>query len=46
MELYRQITANNVELKEYPFWKELAMEAYLLENEEILKLDSRSLNHI
>ena len=25
MELFRQITANNIELKEYAFWKELAM---------------------
>ena len=39
MEIYRQITANNIELKEYPFLKELAMEAYLLENEDVLKLD-------
>jgi hypothetical protein len=46
MELYRQITANNVELKEYPFWKELAMEAYLLENEEILKLDKENFSEV
>lgn len=46
MELYRQITANNVELKEYPFWKELAMEAYLLENEEILKLDRQNFSDV
>ena len=41
MEVFRQITANNIELKGYPFIKELAMEAYLMENEEILKLDDR-----
>lgn len=46
MELYRQITANNIELKEYPFWKELAMEAYLLENEEILKLDKENFSDV
>jgi hypothetical protein len=40
MEIFRQITANNIELKEYPFLKELAMEAYLMENEDILKLDT------
>lgn len=40
MEIFRQITANNIELREYPFLKELAMEAYLMENEDILKLDS------
>jgi len=42
MELFRQITANNIELKEYPFLKELAMEAYLMENEDILKLDDNN----
>lgn len=41
MEIFRQITANNIELKEYPFLKELAMEAYLMENEDILKLDGQ-----
>lgn len=42
MEIFRQITANNIELKEYPFLKELAMEAYLMENEDILKLDAEN----
>lgn len=46
MEIFRQITANNIALKEYPFWKELAMEAYLLENEEILKLDKQNFNDV
>lgn len=46
MEIFRQITANNISLKEYPFWKELAMEAYLLENEEILKLDKQNFNDV
>jgi len=46
MEIFRQITANNIVLKEYPFWKELAMEAYLLENEEILKLDKQNFNDV
>ncbi len=40
--MFKQITANNVLLEEYPFWKELAMEAYLMENEEILKLDKNN----
>lgn len=35
MEIFRQITANNIALKDYPFLKELAMEAYLMENEDI-----------
>ena len=40
MEIFKQITANNIELTEYPFLKELAMEAYLIENEGVLKLDN------
>ena len=40
MNIFKQITANNIALEEYPFRKELAMEAYLIENESILKLDS------
>lgn len=46
MELFRQITANNIELKEYPFLKELAMEAYLMENEDILKLDALNFSEV
>jgi hypothetical protein len=42
MEIFRQITANNIELKDYPFLRELAMEAYLMENEDILKLDTEN----
>jgi hypothetical protein len=45
-EIFRQLTANNIELKEYPFIKELAMEAYLLENEDILKLDNSNFNDV
>jgi len=33
-------------MKSYPFWKELAMEAYLLENEEILKLDEQNFSDV
>lgn len=39
MNIFKQITANNITLEEYPYLKELAMEAYLIENESILKLD-------
>jgi|HubBroStandDraft_3_1064219.scaffolds.fasta_scaffold43419_2 hypothetical protein len=46
MAIFRQFTANNISLKEYPFLKELAMEAYLLENEEILKLDNENFNDV
>lgn len=33
-------------MKPYPFWKELAMEAYLLENEEILRLDEQNFSDV
>jgi len=33
MKIFKQVTAKNIELKPYPFKKELAMEAYLIENE-------------
>jgi len=46
MEIFRQVTANNISMKSYPFWKELAMEAYLLENEEILKLDEQNFSDV
>ena len=39
MKIFKQVTANNITLTPYPFKKELAMEAYLIENEEILALD-------
>lgn len=46
MAIFRQFTANNIPMKLYPFWKELAMEAYLLENEEILKLDEQNFSEV
>lgn len=46
MQIYRQITANNIELKAYPFRRELAMEAYLMENEEVLKLDTNDFSDV
>ena len=46
MNIFKQITANNIVLNEYPFWKELAMEAYLLENEEILRLDKENFSEV
>lgn len=46
MEIFRQVTANNISMKSYPFWKELAMEAYLLENEGILKLDEQNFSDV
>ncbi len=46
MEIYRQFTANNVIVQEYPFWKEITMEAYLMENEGILKLDDQNFSEV
>ena len=46
MKIFKQVTANNIELKSYPFKKELAMEAYLIENEEILALDNDNFNEV
>jgi len=46
MEIFKQITANGITLNEYPFIKELAMEAYLLENGDILKLDKTNFDSV
>ena len=46
MQIFKQVTANNINLERYPFMKELAMEAYLLENEEILNLDKSNFTEV
>lgn len=46
MKIYRQLTANNINVNEYKFKKELAMEAYLLENEDILTLDDENFSNV
>jgi hypothetical protein len=46
MKIFKQVTANNIELAPYPFKKELAMEAYLIENEEILALDNDNFTEV
>ncbi len=46
MKIFKQVTANNIELTPYPFKKELAMEAYLIENEEILALDNDNFTEV
>jgi len=46
MKIFRQITANNIQLKDYPFLKELAMEAYLMENGDVLKLDNENFSDV
>ncbi len=44
MKLYKHITANNIPLKEFPFLRELSMEAYLIENPDVLSLDNDELS--
>ena len=39
MRIYRHITANDVQLEAFPFKRELSMEAYLIDNEQVLALD-------
>jgi len=46
MKIFRQITANNIQLTDYPFHKELAMEAYLIENGDVLKLDDDNFSDV
>lgn len=46
MQIFRQFTANNITLQPYPFLKELAMEAYLIENESILQLDDTEFSEV
>lgn len=40
MKFFRHVTANTTKLVEFPFFRELAMEAYLIENQEVLSLDN------
>ncbi|WP_296004627.1 hypothetical protein [uncultured Alistipes sp.] len=39
--MYKQASSNNITLEPYPFPSELGMEAYLMDNPSILKLDDR-----
>lgn len=38
MFIHKHVTANQIELTEFPFRRELSMEAYILENESVLSL--------
>lgn len=40
MRILKHLTANEVQLTQFPFKRELSMEAYLVENESILALDN------
>jgi hypothetical protein len=46
MKLFTHFTANNIKLKEMPFLRELSMEAYLIENEDVLSLDEENLSDV
>ena len=39
MQIFKHITANSIALEPFDFHRELSMEAYLIENEQILSLD-------
>lgn len=41
MFLYKHLTANSIKLTDFPFKREVAMEAYLIENEPVLALNSK-----
>jgi len=39
MQIFTHLTANDVQLRPFPFNRELFMEAYMIENEGVLALD-------
>lgn len=46
MRVLRQVTINDEKLEKFPFRRELSMQAYLMENEEILNLDTDTYNEV
>ena len=46
MRLHRHFTANEEKIKEFPFKRELSMEAYLIENEGVLALDDDTFSDV
>ena len=46
MRLYRHFTANEEKIEEFPFKRELSMEAYLIENESVLALDDDTFSEV
>ena len=46
MKIFRHFSANEEFLDYFPFKRELSMEAYILENESILKLDDNLFNEV
>jgi hypothetical protein len=46
MQIFRHFTANDVQLEPFPFKRELSMEAYIIENERVLGLDSDTFSNV
>lgn len=46
MYLHKHITANNVKIDPFPFMREIAMEAYLIENYTVLSLETEGFNDV
>ncbi len=46
MQLFKHLTANNIKLTPLQFKRELSMEAYIIENSEILILDNDNLSEV
>ena len=46
MQLFKHLTANNIKLVPYNFLRELSMEAYLIENRNVLILDNDNFSDI
>ncbi|MFD2629487.1 hypothetical protein [Oceanobacillus kapialis] len=46
MRVFKHVTANDIALSPLPFLRELSMESYLVENENILKLDENDFSDI
>ncbi len=46
MRVFKHVTANDIALSPMPFLRELSMESYLVENENILKLDEDNFSDV
>ncbi|QZT33063.1 hypothetical protein HUR95_12145 [Caldalkalibacillus thermarum TA2.A1] len=46
MRVFKHVTANDIPLRPFPFLRELSMESYLIENENILKLDENDFSDV
>lgn len=46
MFLHKHISANNVSISDFPFQREIAMEAYLIENPSVLSMEADGFNEV